>query len=90
MRIARRYVITGFVQGVGFRFFVHACAERGGIDGWVRNAPDGRVEAEAEGDTEAMMQFERDIRHGPVGARVDEVDVSEMLATPTYRGFHIR
>lgn len=90
MRIARRYVISGVVQGVGFRLFTQACAERGGIDGWVRNTPGGSVEAEAEGDADAMMRFERHIRSGPAGARVDDVDVTEVPATSTCIGFRIR
>ncbi|MGE3843059.1 MAG: acylphosphatase, partial [Vicinamibacterales bacterium] len=69
MVIARRYRITGRVQGVGFRFFTEAAAVREGIGGWVRNADDGAVEAFAEGDEEALLRFERAIRLGPAGAR---------------------
>lgn len=77
MRVARRYLISGRVHGVGFRFFTEAAAAREGIDGWVRNLSDGRVEIAAEGDGEAMMRFERAVRHGPPSARVDEVEVTE-------------
>jgi acylphosphatase len=90
MRIARRYVIRGFVQGVGFRRFVQACAEKRGIDGWVRNTSDGCVHAEAEGEAHAMMLFERDIRRGPAGGRVDEVDVADVPVASTRNGFHIQ
>src|SRR5262245_44721076 len=90
MRIARRYLISGFVQGVGFRRFVQGCAERGGIDGWVRNTEDGRVQAEAEGEADAMMLFERHIRIGPGGGRVDDINVAEIPATSTRTGFLIR
>lgn len=90
MRVARRYVISGRVQGVGFRYFTEAAAAREGIHGWASNTPDGRVEISAEGDTEALERFEHRIRHGPPGARVDAVEVDE--ATPSGRdtGFHIR
>jgi len=71
------------VQGVGFRFFTEAAAVREGIRGWVRNAPDGRVEVAAEGDADAIERFEAKLRHGPPGARVDHVEV--LLTTPTGR-----
>ena len=81
MRVARRYIISGRVQGVGFRFFTETAAMREGIDGWVRNLPDGRVEVAAEGDADAMDRFERAVRHGPPAARVDDVDVTENVPT---------
>jgi len=93
MRIVRRYVIGGRVQGVGFRYFAQSVASRESISGWVRNLEDGRVETAAAGDAGAMERFERAIRQGPAGARVDRVDVDEafpMRATDTLRGFHIR
>jgi acylphosphatase len=89
MRLARRYVIGGRVQGVGFRFFTEAAARRDGIHGWVQNRPDGCVEIEAEGEAEAIERFERHVRHGPPGARVDSVETDEQV--PTGRtGFSIR
>lgn len=90
MRIARHYLIEGRVQGVGFRFFAQARARREAIEGWVRNTPDGRVEIEAQGDTEAMMRFERSVREGPPGAFVEQVEVTEMPASATPSGFRIR
>ncbi|PYQ78986.1 MAG: acylphosphatase [Acidobacteria bacterium] len=89
MRVARRYIISGRVQGVGFRFFTEAAAMREGIDGWVRNLPDGRVEVAAEGDADAMDRFERSVRHGPPAARVDDVDVTENVPTGA-TGFRTR
>ena len=53
MRIARRYVISGRVQGVGFRLFAEAEAAREGLHGWVQNLPDGRVEVSVEGEAES-------------------------------------
>ena len=78
MLCARRYVVSGRVQGVGFRFFAQNAAAAEGLDGWVRNRPDGRVEIEAEGDAEAVERFERRIRMGPPASRVDDVQVDEM------------
>jgi acylphosphatase len=78
------------VQGVGFRYFAEAAAAREGLHGWVRNLPDGRVEATAEGESEAVERFERAIRHGPPSARVERVDVD--AATPSARdtGFIVK
>jgi acylphosphatase len=90
MRVARRYVISGRVQGVGFRFFTEAAAARDGLHGWVRNLPDGRVEISAEGEVEAVDRFERHVRHGPPGARVSDVQVHEELPEHRHTGFSVR
>jgi acylphosphatase len=90
MIVARRYVIGGRVQGVGFRYFTEAAAAREGILGWVRNTPDGQVEVSAEGDAEALERFERKLRHGPPGARVERVDVDDMAPTGRESGFSIK
>jgi len=88
--VARRYVIGGRVQGVGFRYFTEAAAAREGILGWVRNMPDGRVEVSAEGDADALERFERSLRHGPPHARVERVDVDELIPTGREIGFNIK
>jgi acylphosphatase len=71
----RRVVVYGFVQGVGFRFAVERAARSRGVAGWVRNRPDGAVEAVFEGereDIEALVGF---CHEGPRGAQVERVDV---------------
>ncbi len=78
MRAARRFLVSGRVQGVGFRYFVLDAARREGLAGSVRNLPDGRVEAWAEGEAESVLRFERAIRQGPSRARVEHVVVEEM------------
>jgi acylphosphatase len=90
MRLARRYLISGRVQGVGFRFFARDAAAREGIQGWVRNREDGRVEAVGEGDREALDRFENHLRHGPPASRVSQVEVTDEGATGREVGFHIR
>jgi len=90
MRQARRYVISGRVQGVGFRYFAEAAAAREGLHGSVRNLPDGRVEAVAEGEAESVERFERAIRHGPPGARVDHVEVDDTVPSGRDTGFTVR
>ena len=93
MLTSRRFVISGRVQGVGFRYFVQSAAVRESIRGWVRNLDDGRVEVAAAGDGNAMARFEDALRRGPPGARVDRVEVDEtfpLSAKDTMLGFHIR
>jgi acylphosphatase len=90
MRVARRFLIGGRVQGVGFRFFAETVASREGVHGWVRNLPDGCVEAVAEGDAEAVERFERAMRHGPRGARVERVEVDDRVPDFRETGFSIR
>jgi len=91
MQTSRRFVISGRVQGVGFRHFVQSIAVREAVVGWVRNLDDGRVETAAAGSADAMERFERAVRQGPSGARVDRVDVDATFPmTETTIGFHIR
>jgi acylphosphatase len=90
MRVARHFLVSGRVQGVGFRYFTQAAAVREGIHGWVRNLPDGRVEAAAEGEADAVERFERALRHGPPGAHVDGVDVEAELPGGRETGFFVR
>ena len=90
MRIARRFVISGRVQGVGFRWFTQNAAEREGVHGWVTNLLDGRVEAFVEGEADAVTRVERAIRSGPPGARVERVTVVDEEASGSLNGFSIR
>jgi acylphosphatase len=90
VEIARRYFVSGRVQGVGFRYFVQDVACREGVRGWVRNLGDGRVEAFAEGEPEAMARFEARVRQGPAMARVGIVDVVEETPTLESASFTVR
>ncbi len=65
--------IYGIVQGVGFRFFTERVANRYGLSGWVRNLPDGSVEAYLVGDPEVLKYAIQEIKVGPPSARVTEV-----------------
>ena len=90
--MTRRFVISGEVQGVGFRMFTATAARRDELRGWVRNLPDGRVEVICEGDSESIDRFARLIRQGPPGARVDNVesDSTTFTAQEQDTGFTIR
>ena len=89
MRVGRRFIVTGRVQGVGFRYFTHDAAVREGVTGWVANTPDGRVEAYVEGESEAVTRVERAIRQGPPGARVETVQVDAEEPSGAYSRFDI-
>ncbi|HET9837837.1 MAG TPA: acylphosphatase [Candidatus Angelobacter sp.] len=78
--IAKRYIVRGRVQGVGFRWFVDHEARALGLAGWVRNNIDGTVEALAIGTPDQHHAFSSKLRQGPRAARVDEV--AELPAEP--------
>ena len=72
----RRYVVSGRVQGVGFRWFVEREAAQIGITGWVRNREDGNVEVMATGTREQHRSLRAKLQQGPRAARVDKVQES--------------
>jgi acylphosphatase len=90
MRLARRFLISGRVQGVGFRYFAQDAARREGLHGFVSNHADGTVEAVAEGESEALERFERAIRRGPSRSRVEQVMIDEVEPRGSSTGFEIR
>jgi acylphosphatase len=74
---ARRFLVRGRVQGVGFRWYVEREAFILQIGGWVRNNPDGTVEILAQGTRDQLAGLHSRLREGPRAARVDNVEVSE-------------
>lgn len=90
MRIARRFIVSGRVQGVGFRYFAQDAARREGLNGYVANQADGSVEAVAEGESESVERFERALRRGPSRSRVEHVMVDEIEPGAGNTGFIIR
>ena len=76
-RATRRYVVSGRVQGVGFRHFVRAQARKMNVGGWVRNREDGRVEAVATADGEVLALFESALRSGPPLSAVSGVSAAD-------------
>ena len=78
------------MQGVGFRYFALDAARREGVNGYVENHDDGRVEAVAEGEAEAVERFERALRRGPSRSRVEQVMVDEIEPALGNSGFNIR
>lgn len=88
VRRATEYLVSGRVQGVGFRAFVADAARAEGLDGWVKNLPDGRVQVQAEGDAEALSRFEWRLWQGPPMARVEDV-VGQDAVPGASTGFRI-
>ena len=91
---ARKFWVSGRVQGVGYRQFAARVARELGLKGWVRNLPDGRVEAFAVGPARLLEDFEGRLRQGPPAGDVRGVEVEDITkATNTdvrIEGFDIR
>jgi acylphosphatase len=86
--MAKHLLISGRVQGVGFRYAVAKEAQRLGVTGWVRNRGDGTVEAVVDGPTDAVDAFVAWARRGPPAARVTGVQISD--STETFERFDLR
>ena len=86
---ARRFVVRGRVQGVGFRWFVEREAHILGVAGWVRNNHDGSVEVLAQGTRDQLSGLRSRLREGPRAARVDEVAESQAQAKDGLNSFRI-
>jgi acylphosphatase len=86
---ARRFLVRGRVQGVGFRWFVEREAHILGIAGWVRNNHDGSVEVLAQGTRDQLSGLHSRLREGPRAARVDAVEVSDASPAAGLSSFRI-
>ncbi len=82
--------VTGRVQGVGYRYFAQERAVAHGLNGWVRNLPDGHVEIHVEGMRNAIEHFTQTLRQGPPLARVDRVKVDWETPAHQFATFEIR
>lgn len=89
-RVRARIVVSGRVQGVAFRQSTADEGRRLGVEGWVRNLPDGRVEAEVEGERAAVGALVRWCHAGPPAARVDRVEVEWADPAGDLGAFEIR
>ncbi|MEM2254035.1 MAG: acylphosphatase [Candidatus Bathyarchaeia archaeon] len=90
MRVRAHVFVSGRVQGVFFRHETRREARMRGVKGWVRNLPDGRVEAVFEGEEEAVKQLIEFCKRGPPGARVTGVEVKWENYTGEFKDFEIR
>jgi len=87
---AKRYYVSGMVQGVGYRYFAQRAAKRLGLAGYVRNLRDGRVEVYAIGGPEALIKLRVELERGPCSARVSSVTEEEAALDPEFtRAFSV-
>ena len=82
-------IISGLVQGVGFRYFTVRLAQEYNILGNVRNSYDGKVRVVATGDDENMDLFLQELRNGPRMARVEDMKITELVVTQNFTNFRI-
>lgn len=87
--IARRFVISGMVQGVGFRYFAQRSTAKHQIKGYVKNLPDGSVEALVQGPEKNVNGFRDDIATGPRFSRVDHIEELVLELDVSYSTFRI-
>jgi acylphosphatase len=86
---ARRWIVVGSVQGVGYRYFARQAAQGLDVRGWVRNLPDGRVEVQVAGVADQLDAFKAELRRGPRGARVEDIEEERLVQVPTWQKFNI-
>ncbi len=89
MVVARKFIISGLVQGVGFRFFTQRAAARHQVRGYVKNLIDGRVEAFAEGSEKAVENFKHDLVAGPTYSNVEYLEEIVLEPTNLYSSFRV-
>lgn len=83
-------IISGYVQGVGFRYFVQRQAQQAGLTGWIRNLANGNVEIEVAGDPSVIDPWLQQIKTGHPWARVDTLHAEPHTCTGSHQGFLIR
>jgi acylphosphatase len=83
-KVARRYYVSGMVQGVGYRYFASRVARQLGVAGFAKNLRDGRVEVYAIAPPAALKAFRSELRRGPQGAIVDDVSEDEAEIDPQF------
>ncbi len=89
MVVSRKFFVSGYVQGVGFRYFTLRSAARHQLTGLVRNLSDGRVEVIAHGDESAIEAFRQDLSAGPNHSRVERVEEIVIDLDQEFKAFRI-
>ena len=89
MKVAKKYIVSGLVQGVGYRFFAERVANQLGICGYAKNLWDDNVEVYAIGDEASLEEFKRHLAEGPRSASVTAIEESEAPVNSRYTRFVI-
>jgi acylphosphatase len=84
--VARRYYVSGSVQGVGYRYFASRAARQLGVAGFAKNLPDGRVEVYAIASAAVLKSFRSELKRGPQAASVNDVAEDEAEIEPRFAG----
>lgn len=90
MTVGAKILVSGLVQGVGFRFFVHRIASRMGLTGYVRNLYNGDVEIEVEGDRSLIEELIKEVKVGPRTAHVSDVMIEWKPYQARFQNFDVR
>lgn len=90
MEIRAHVVVSGLVQGVGFRYFVYHRAKSFGLAGYVRNIYSGEVEIEIEGDRSMIEEFIKEVKVGPRAAHIKDLKIEWITCSKSYTNFEIR
>lgn len=83
-------LISGRVQGVGFRYFTESLADKYPVNGYVKNTLDNRVEVVCQGETEDIDQFINELRKGPAFSVITDVNIEELKTDRDYNSFEIK
>jgi acylphosphatase len=86
---ARRWLVVGKVQGVGYRYFARQAARAIGVRGWIRNLPDGSCEVQVAGTADTLQRFREELLRGPRGARVEGIEEERLVQVQAWQGFNI-
>lgn len=89
-KVRKHIFISGRVQGVGFRAYTRQNAQQLGVNGWVKNLYDGRVEAVLEGNKNAVNQMEKKLRKGPRFANVDKINIENESYQGNFSSFSVK
>ena len=87
MKARIKILVSGFVQGVGYRYYCFRKANEYDIKGYAKNLPDGKVEVDAEGDRSLLNDFIKDLRTGPLNASVKSLKLEELPFENKYSDF---
>jgi acylphosphatase len=88
-KIAKKFLVAGRVQGVGYRYFAERCADQLGLSGYIKNLGDGSVEVYAIGNAVSLEKFRGSLSQGPPSARVTKVETFDEPVSPRYTRFVI-